>query len=455
MINKSKKNKYSNKNKSNSVTTAKSRKLKPQTNKTKKSNKKTHTNTHKKNMKSVKKGGFFFSPKNTGLTGQVKKAVLSEDKLINSYEVMSQSVKNYYDKYDNHIKNLISIDDFVNMNSMEKIFKNEIIKKHFKDKTSIDKANPLLLRNYLADGIEAPSGFRKEHLIKQIRYKLYYSFSDRDRNLIDDINIKLVDNESIIMIIRTIENKVYKRNIRHTNYTLDLAQVNRELKTIINNTRQSLGYEGNAEEIQSDSGLGNNLEVENDVEFNSDLIYKGNNNNIAVNKNNNSNSMMKLVNENSEEEDPSGSNVIDIFKELENTKYAPINIKNKQEMGKIKNASQPTFEVPENLKEKLIIGAPTLNQDISSIQSSQQQPSFGQPQPQLQPQQPSFGQPQLQPQQPSFGQQPQPSLNNAEQRCRNINEQYTDPKEKETVCRNTPQCFYNYKRGLCHKNMKQ
>ena len=103
----------------------------------------------------------------------------------------------------------------------------------------------LLLRNYLVDGISTPSSFRKEHLIKQIRYKLYYNFSDRERQLIIDVNIKLVDNESIAMIIRTIENKVYKKSIQHKNYNLDLSQVEESLANIIKETKESLGYKNN------------------------------------------------------------------------------------------------------------------------------------------------------------------------------------------------------------------
>ena len=40
---------------------------------------------------------------------------------------MTGCVENYYQKYDNHLKNLISIDDMINVKSMETLFKKEII----------------------------------------------------------------------------------------------------------------------------------------------------------------------------------------------------------------------------------------------------------------------------------------------------------------------------------------
>lgn len=409
-------------------------------------------NKSKGSRKSLK-GGFFLMPSYSGISSEIKKTVSSESNLINSYEKMTRSVNDYYNKYDDHIKNLISIDDFANFNSMEKLFKNEIVKKHFKNKTVIDKANPLLLRNYLAAGVQSPSAFRKEHLIKQIRYKLYYNFSDRDRNLIEDINVKIVDNESIVMIIRTIENNEYKRNIKHTNYTLDLASVNKELKTIIDKTKESLGYNIlNENKSNSGSGLGSNLEVESNVDLNSNLIYKNKNDKYKnIINNNNSGSMMNLIDENSGSNNAkSGNEPINIFKELEEDKYKqePPAYKKKENM---RTQNQPTFGVPENLKEKLIIGSPTLGdigqQPQTSLNQPQQQP-FGQPQ------QP-FGQPQ-QPQQQPFKMFNQGAeiKNDVEQRCRNITEQYQEYEDRKNACQIVPGCYFNYKKGICHKDMK-
>ena len=270
-------------------------------NKTKKKNQSRNKQTKKKQSKKIqskkiqsktkqsKIGGFFFTPTNTGISSQIKKSVITENNLIHSYEKMSNSISDYYDKYDNHLRNLISIDDFANFDSMEKLFKDEIINKHFKDSKKIDKSNPLLLRNYLVDGISTPSSFRKEHLIKQIRYKLYYNFSDRERQLIIDVNIKLVDNESIAMIIRTIENKVYKKSIQHKNYNLDLSQVEESLANIIKETKESLGYKNNIlkqkPKNNNTKNNSNNFEFQNNVVENSDLIFRNNNNKNNNNKN--------------------------------------------------------------------------------------------------------------------------------------------------------------------------
>ena len=431
-------------------------------NKTKKKNQSRNKQTKKKQSKKIqskkiqsktkqsKIGGFFFTPTNTGISSQIKKSVITENNLINSYEKMSNSISDYYDKYDNHLRNLISIDDFANFDSMEKLFKDEIINKHFKDSKKIDKSNPLLLRNYLVDGISTPSSFRKEHLIKQIRYKLYYNFSDRERQLIIDVNIKLVDNESIAMIIRTIENKVYKKSIQHKNYNLDLSQVEESLANIIKETKESLGYKNNIlkqkPKNNNTKNNSNNFEFQNNVVENSDLIFRNNNNKNNNNKNNNNNevSMLKLIDEdNNNNKNVSGA-PINIFAELENKKQN----NKKQEISK----DQPDFDVPENLKEKLIIGQPTQPDMGMGMQPGMGiQPGMG-----MQPRmgmQPGMGM------QPSIGMQPGMGMptnvrNNVEKKCQDIN-RIMDVRAREQSCRNTPDCFYNIGKQSCHKDMKR
>lgn len=418
-------------------------------NKTKKKNQSRNKQTKKQSKKIQSKtkqskvGGFFFTPTNTGISSQIKKSVITENNLINSYEKMSNSISDYYDKYDNHLRNIISIDDFANFDSMEKLFKDEIINKHFKDSKKIDKSNPLLLRNYLVDGISTPSSFRKEHLIKQIRYKLYYNFNDRERQLIIDVNIKLVDNESIAMIIRTIENKVYKKSIQHKNYNLDLSQVEESLANIIKETKESLGYKNNILKEKSKNNNtknnSNNFEFQNNVVENSDLIFRNNNNNNNIKKNNNNEvSMLKLIDEdNNNNKNVSGA-PINIFAELENKKQN----NKKQEISK----DQPDFDVPENLKEKLIIGQPT-----QPDMGMGMQPSMGmQPQPQMQP---GMGMGMGMGIQPRIGI-PTNVRNNVEKKCQDIN-RIMDVRAREQSCRNTPDCFYNIGKQSCHKDMKR
>ena len=36
----------------------------------------------------------------------------------------------------------------------------------------------------------------------------------------------------------------------------------------------------------------------------------------------------------------------------------------------------------------------------------------------------------------------------------NVNIQYQNPAQRESVCKQTPRCYYNAKKQLCHKDMK-
>lgn len=402
--------------------------------------------------KTVKRGGFWLTgPKNTdSLSKRIEKAGRSESNLIKSYEKMTGCVDNYYHKYDDHLKNLISIDDMINVKSMETLFKKEIVKKHFKGK-DVDKSNPLLLRNYFANSMSSPSAFIKEHLIKQIRYKLYFSFSAKDRSLITDIQVKLVDKKSIAMSVRTIENKVHNKSIKHKNYYLNMAQVLRELKRILDETREALGY---TTELKLLNGA---LDV-NNIDINNDSLNIGNNsnentgswnivnsNNVGSkrgkknnNNNNNSGSMMLLIDEGEKSEitDPSGK-PIRIFDELNNSfekiqkaKEREQKIKEAPEFGNIPN--NKLNEEP-NLRDKLIMGGPQMGQPNMGMGQPMAQPIMSQP----------IG---MSPQQP-FRMANQPQLDPVEQKCKTITDQ--------SQCEADPDCWYNRGSQLCHKDMKK
>lgn len=415
----------------------------------KKSKKRT---TKKETKKTIKKGGFWLTePRNSdSLSKRIERAGQSEGNLIKSYEKMTGCVENYYQKYDNHLKNLISIDDMINVKSMETLFKKEIVKKHFKGK-GVDRSNPLLLRNYFASSMNSPSAFIKEHLIKQIRYKLYFSFSERDRSLITDIQVKLVDKKSIAMSVRTIENKVHNKSIKHKNYYLNMAQVLRELKRVLDETRESLGYTtelkllNGALDMNDISADNNSLNIGNNSNENTGSWNIVNSNNVGSkkakrnNNNSDSGSMMLLIDEGEKSDitDPSGK-PIRIFNELDNSFERMKKAKEREQ----KEKEKPEFgNVPENklneepdLREKLIIGGPQMGQP--GMGTGQQPMGMMQPQP--------FGMPAQQPF--KMANQP-PIVDPVEQKCRGITDQMQ--------CETDPDCWYNRGSRVCHKDMKR
>ena len=434
---------------------------------TKPNRKKSKKQTFKKNVvikekeqkKTIKKGGFWLTqPRDSdSLSKRVERAGSSENNLIKSYEKMTGCVENYYQKYNSHLKNLISVDDMINVKSMETLFKKEIIKKHFKSDI-VDKSNPLLLRNYYASSINSPSAFIKEHLIKQIRYKLYFSFSEKDRSLITDIQVKLVDKKSIAMIVRTIENKVHNKSIKHNNYYLNMTQILRELKRILDETRESLGYHDelkllngaiNTNDISENDSLEINDNDNNNNTGSWDIVNsndvgskrKGKNNS---NNSNNSGSMMLLIDEGEKSNitEPSGK-PIRIFDELGDNSFNKIQ-KAKEKQQKIKD--KPLFNnIPldaqenakVNLREKLIIGGPQQGQPGMGMGMGMGQQDMGM----------GMGMGQQDMGQQAFRMANQPQDDPVEQKCRIISDQQQ--------CEADPDCWYNRGSRVCHKDMKR
>lgn len=397
---------------------------------------------------SKQKGGFWLTRDNP-LNSSIKKASMSEDKLINSFDKMTDCVENYHKYFNEHLQNLITIDSMINFSSMEKLFKEEIVNKHFKKNSKIDRGNPLLLRNYLVNSISTSSAFVKEHLIKQIRYKLYYDFTVQERTLITDIDVRLVNKSSIVMIVRSIDNNIYKKSIEHEEYTLDMNQVAKELNEIITTTKEALGYKTGKNANNNISGALINLKNNNASSFStsnldlidSNMVFKKNNNNVKnVKKNNNESSgLLTIIDEAESTQPESGKAPINIFAELEKSKP-------KQE---INMNAQPEFNVPDNLKQKLMLGVPE-NQLMMGQMGGPMGPGGTPMDPMAQ-----LGYMQQGPQMQPFkmiGQ--QEAMNPVEAQCQNVNIQYQNPAQRESVCKQTPRCYYNAKKQLCHKDMK-
>jgi hypothetical protein len=176
----------------------------------------------------------------------------SESKLIDDYETMDKSIQNYHNSYDKHLKNLITLDDFANFNSMETLFKDHIVKKHFK-RGDIDKTNPILFRNYLVLGDITPASFRKQHIIQQVRYVLKKYFAPREHQFIKEIDVEVGKNSALISIT-TIEHNKHKREVKYTkskSFILKMSEMKTALKNIIGSAKKHLKNDSKIYDISS------------------------------------------------------------------------------------------------------------------------------------------------------------------------------------------------------------
>ena len=271
----------------------------------KKSNKKTQSKRNRRTK--IQKGKGLMSmlgyPKNN-LKLMFKKARTSETKLISKYEKLTETVDNYYKLYNNHLENLIQLDTFLNNKNFETLFKTLVIKEHFKKHDKVDKKTlPLLLRNFNVSDNTSSTALRRESLIKQIRYKIHTTFPEREQVLLKDINVIINPDNEVIMVIKTVENKEYKRNIKHDDFILNMAFLNRELKDIMKVVKENLSYESNIYRLNNN----NNYSMVNSMN-----IYKSHNNTSKKTKKQLSNNNMFL-----------GNNMVRILDEGSNNNREP------------------------------------------------------------------------------------------------------------------------------------
>lgn len=215
---------------------------------------KSRINKKNKSVSKVQKGkGLFnglFEPVNN-IKETFRRAKTSETKLINAYEKLTESVDSYYKLYNSHLENLVQLDTFLNNTNFETLFKSIIIKDHFKKQDKIDRSLPLLLRNFNVGDDTSGTALRRESLIKQIRYKLYDTFPEREQALIKDIEVRISKDGELAMIITTIENKPYRRELKHNNFIINMAYLNRELKDIMRVVKANLKYESNIHKVNN------------------------------------------------------------------------------------------------------------------------------------------------------------------------------------------------------------
>lgn len=173
----------------------------------------------------------------------VERAIKSEAKLINTYEDLAKVSKKYYDRFDRHLKNLITLDDINGMTpGLVHTFRNVIVKNEFKGKDNINRSNPLLLRNYAISPHTIPRIMRREHLMQQIRYKLS-QFNPKDALLFDSVDVSL-SGKTATVLFRAINGDKYERTNKVSDeYALDLSKLQSDIKDVIASIKKKMDYE--------------------------------------------------------------------------------------------------------------------------------------------------------------------------------------------------------------------
>ena len=180
------------------------------------------------------------------------KAVESEQNLITSYENLAKSSRNYYQSYNRHLGNLITLDENLGIHGLEETFKSQVIKNVFKGYDTVDRSNPLLLRNYLVSNATMPRNFRKEHLLSQIRY-IMRKFNPKDELLIQSTDISL-DGTKAVIKLRGLNSELYERTIQvDKDFNLDMTELKKNIKDVILAIKRKMDFEI---EIVSDFELG-------------------------------------------------------------------------------------------------------------------------------------------------------------------------------------------------------
>lgn len=196
----------------------------------------------KSNKKSKKKGGFLFFS-NSGLKKYIQETIKSEKKLIKTHNFLVDSVSNWTKAYDNHLQNLIKLDEFLGSSqTLQNIFKDIIMDKYMKKTDEVvDPTLSLFIQNYYIDEDSTPVEFKKEHVIRQIFYVLDTDFRPSDKLLIKDIDINIINDDKIEVNLRTVDNKTHTFNILHKNLNLHLPSVKEALQDILSLAKSETG----------------------------------------------------------------------------------------------------------------------------------------------------------------------------------------------------------------------
>jgi hypothetical protein len=186
-------------------------------------------------MKNKKGGGIFnFFKNNSNNDSYISKTLNSELDLLDSYKKYLESKYTYEKNYNKHLKNLITLDEINKMgNSLVSVFKDIVFPNDIEEYTNYNLANPLLLRSYLISNNISPSNFRKEHIRQQVWYQIDKLHSN-DSRLFTHVNVKMLDNSTIMVSFTLLEIYKFDRKISiSNNYILDVNEINNALVEIV------------------------------------------------------------------------------------------------------------------------------------------------------------------------------------------------------------------------------
>lgn len=207
---------------------------------------------HKKNnLMDINQNGGFFGLFEYGIGKYLSDAKSSERALIKSHQKMSNTISEWTKNYDKHLTNLAKLDEFMNTgDSMQSIFKEILMKNYFrKFGEKIDTTIPLFLDNYMTDKDSSPNDFKREHLEKQIWYILRTEYGSVEMSLIKFISIRIIDDEKIQVIFRTVENKIHERTFHHQNLNITISDVKQALSDIIKSAKSDMSF--NVDELKT------------------------------------------------------------------------------------------------------------------------------------------------------------------------------------------------------------
>jgi len=174
----------------------------------------------------------------------LRAAINSEATVMKTYEALAKASKTYYDSYATHMQNLITLDDINGMTGLQTTFKNVIVEDVFRGSdTTVNKHNPMLLRNYIVTDITPPRMFRKEHMMRQIKYKLSTGFALKDTLLIQQYDVGVDNNKAVIKFVMVNGDKLEKQVPIDKDITLDVEKLTEAIRDVISAVKKKVDYQ--------------------------------------------------------------------------------------------------------------------------------------------------------------------------------------------------------------------
>ena len=173
----------------------------------------------------------------------LRAAINSEATVMKNYEALTKASKTYYDSYATHMQNLITLDDINGMSGLQTTFKNVIVSDVFRGSDFVNKHNPMLLRNYIVTDITQPRLFRKEHMMRQIKYKLSTGFALKDTLLIQQYDVGVDNNKAVIKFVMVNGDKIEKQVPIDKDITLDTETLTEAIRDAIGAVKKKVDYQ--------------------------------------------------------------------------------------------------------------------------------------------------------------------------------------------------------------------